>query len=98
MANTTLGGASAHFLNPKTLDDFKTGIWRIQDSSVIFFDIRDINPELFVRAIDYLRGYVDCCHGRMAMISKDLLMVAPNNVSIDSDEFLDIYHAWEEQY
>ena len=87
---------SAIFLIPESLDDIKTGVWRIHDSCVIFFDISNLDTPTYVRALDYLRGYVDCCHARMAMMSKDLLMVAPTDVDISSEEILEIYHDWEQ--
>ncbi len=96
MMFSTQATPSAVFLIPESLDDIKTGIWRIHDSCVIFFDIRNLDKTTYVRALDYLRGYVDCCHARMAMMSKDLLMVAPTDVDIASDEILEIYHDWEQ--
>ena len=97
MMFSTQATPSAVFLIPESLDDIKTGIWRIHDSCVIFFDIRNLDKTTYVRSLDYLRGYVDCCHARMAMMSKDLLMVAPTDVDIASDEILEIYHDWEQR-
>ena len=33
---------------------------------------------------------------RRALMSKDLLMVAPTDVDISSEEILEIYHDWEQ--
>ena len=74
-----------------SFSDVKTIASYISAGTPVLINIKGMDSSLFERMRDYLTGYTDCCNGKVAKLSNQTLLVAPYNVELSGDAFLNLY-------